>query len=410
MRESSATLAAPRRGHLSFKQFLKRLGQVPPDIQEGTSVLPSTLSETIQALNPRAVHGLAGSMLTTVPFLQTLEEAQIPGLSLRYCMVHDEFGPAGFLALSVVSLEGSQVDAKHPGTEQKILLGGHPLVWGGQFCTFRDPEPAPTVMASLAGAVYRIRKLEGISASLLKNFTEDDLARLKACEEYGYVRFPSPPGARLSIEPEWRSFSDFMESLPARGRKSVREERRAFEKAGLAVETARPTPLAADLCELYSRSQLSNPSSCSLRQSLGLTPAFFCAAEQYLRNEFRLAVVRKEGRLAAFLAAIEDRGRQRGANRLLVLLSGAEIQPDAEHHLRANLLHWLVEEAIRGEFTSIEADPAASGLDASRGAAIRPLYCLIRHQKPAADLLTRIFYECLLDPIVRPCPRKAKPS
>ncbi|MBI4586825.1 MAG: N-acetyltransferase [Planctomycetes bacterium] len=409
MRESSATVAAPRRGQLSFRRFLRRLGQVPPDTQEGATVLPSTLSETIQALNPRAVHGLSESILTTVPFLQTMEEAQIPGLSLRYCMVHDEFGPAGFLALSVVSLEGSQVDAKHPGTEQKILLGGHPLVWGSQFCSFRDPEPAPTVMASLAGAVYRIRKLEGISASLLNNFTEDDLARLKVCEEYGYVRFPSPRGAHLAIEPEWRSFSDYMESLPVRGRKTAREERRAFEKAGLAVETARPTPLAAELCELYARSPSSNPCISSFRQSIGLTPAFFCAAEQYLRDEFRLAVVRKDGRLAAFLAAIEDRGGQRGANRLLVLLAGAENQLDAEHHLRANLLHWLVEEAIRGEFAGLEADPDATGLDASRGAAIQPLYCLIRHQKPAADLLTRIIYECLIDP-QGPCPRKAKPS
>jgi hypothetical protein len=405
-----------------FDRFIKSLYRSSPHGEEGAAALPTTLAETVRALDPRALQMLARSTLATAPFLLTLEEAQLPGTSLRYALVHDEIGPAGFVLLTIVQLDltgvtgaaAARPDARRVralsaagrvlrraggerGASARILVGGHPLFWGNHFFEFRDPEPTPSLLATMVRAGYRIRKLEGIKVSLLKDFPTEDLPRLAPLERYGYVRFETQPNMVLKIDPRWKTFGDYLGALSTRYRKTVRERRAAFEQGGLTLERARPTPIAAELAELYSNVWHRAPT-----RLVRLTPSFFRAVEDHLRDAFRLWVVKKGHRTIAFVCAIHDRLPHKGRNRLLGLFLGIDYSHNEEYRLYWNLLYRLVEEAIAEGFEALELGRTALQAKAELGAEPEPLHCFIRHRNPSANALMRVLFEQVVKPARAP--------
>src|SRR5262249_50305173 len=157
-------------------------------------------------------------------------------------------------------------------------------------------------------AGYRIRKLEGIKVSVLKDFPSEDLPLLTPpLKRYGYVRFETQPNMVLPIDPRWRTFGGYLAALSGRYRRAVRDRRRAFESAGLPLGLPPPTPPAPELAEPYAN--VWNRSSTRL---VKLTPSFFRAVEDHLRDAFRLWIVRKDHRIVAFVSAIHDRLLHKG--------------------------------------------------------------------------------------------------
>ena len=402
-----------------FEWFVRKLYGRTPQGKEGSAALPTTIAETVRALDPRALQTIARSTLASAPFLLTLEESQIPGTSLRYILVHDEIGPAGFLLLSIVHLDLTGVirgasrspDPLHRRTlgkagsllapagrkadpsQARIAIGGHPLFRGSHFLEFRDPEPTASVLATMVRAAYRVREQEGISVSLLKDLPAEDLPRLAPLEKYGYVSFETQPGLVLRIDPRWKSFDAYLASLPAQARKLIRDRRRAFDQKGLVIERARPTPVAAELAELYAGVWHQSPGRLAL-----LTPYFFRAVEDHLRDAFSLWVVRKDRRIIAFICAVHDKIPAKGRNRLLGLFVGLDWRLNEELRLYSNLHYRLIEEAIAGGFEVLDLGRAALQLQAELGAQPEPLHCLVRHDATARSPLLRIIFEQIIYP------------
>ena len=400
-----------------FERFVHRLYGSSPPGEEGAAALPITIAETVRALDPRALGTVARSTLATAPFLQAIEESQIPRTSLRYLLVHDEIGPAGFLLLTVTELDVSRILhlARGAGTDgrralgaarllepdgrrselpsTRIIIGGHPLFRGDHFLEFRDPEPTPSHLATLVQAAYRARKQEGIAVSLLKDLSPRSLPRLAPLESYGYVRFETQANMVLEVDPKWKSFGGYLSALPGPARKAARERRRRFESRGLLVERARPTPIAAELAELYANVWHRETARLAM-----LPPSFFRSVEDHLRDAFRLWVVRRDGRIVAFLCAVRDRLPAKGRNRLLSLFTGLDYRLDDELDLHANLLYRLVEEAIEDGFDLVDLGRTSTALKADLGAAPVPFHCYVRHQNPSKSPLLRALFEGMILP------------
>ena len=400
-----------------FERFFHKLYGSSPVGEEGAAALPTSIAETVRALDPRALETVARSTLATAPFLHAIEESQVPRTSLRYVLVHDEIGPAGFLLLTVTDLNLSrllqgldgggsrrrrrlgaakllEIESRSNQPEStRIIVGGHPLFRGNHFFEFRDLEPTPSLLATMVRAGYRVRKQEGIGVSLLKDFPPEDLARFAPLENYGYIRFETQPNMVLDIDPRWKSFGGFLASLPGSARKAARERRRLFESRGLLVERARPTPVAAELAELYSQVWQREPGRLAT-----LTPAFFRAVEDHLRDAFRLWVVRKEGRIIAFTAAVQDRLPRKGRNRLLALFTGLDYRLNDDLQLHSNLLYRLVEEAIVEGFEVLDLGRTFPGLKSDLGAQPIPFHCYLRHQNPTQSPLLRALFEGVIRP------------
>jgi hypothetical protein len=407
-----------------FQRFMRHLHGKMPVGEEGAAALPCTIAETVRALDPKALQHLARSTLSTAPFLTALEESQLPDTSLRYVLVHDEIGPAGFLLMTLLQLDlsgvvGGAVDRTdsrrgrvletagrllkrasregHPA-RARIMVGGHPLFWGNHFLSVRDPEPSPSLLATLVRAGYRIRKLEGIKVSLLKDFPTEDLPLLTPpLKRYGYVRFETQPNMVLRIDPRWKTFGGYLQALSGKYRKTVKERRRVFESSGLTLERARPTSHAPELAELYA-----NIWHRAATRLVKVTPSFFRAVEDHLRDAFRLWVVKKNQHLIGFITAIHDRLPQRGRNRLLGLFLGLDYSQSEEHRLYWNLLYTLVEEAINEGFDTLDLGRTALQAKAELGAQPEPLHCFIRHRNPPANALMRVLFEQVIEPAQAP--------
>jgi len=392
-----------------FEWFFRQLYGHAPQGEEGAAALPTTVAETVRALDPRAFTTVARSTLATAPFLQALEESAIPGTSLRYLLVHDEIGPAGFALLTTVQLHLPEVmkdaggdGAGRRGSSRKELAGddgkesisriiviGHPLFRWNPFLDFRDPQPTPSLLATMVRATYRVRKQEEISVSLIKDLPDADVARIAPIEGYGYVRFETQPGLVLRIDPKWKGFGGWLSSLPAAARKLARERRRIFEASGLSLEKVRPTPVAAELAEVYAH----QPGRMAL-----LTPAFFRAVEDHLRDSFRLWTIRLDGRIAAFACAIHDRLPHRGRNHLVGLFIGVHPRMSDEYRLRSNLYYRLIEEAISEGFEVLDLGRGSPQLRSDLGAQTERLHCLVRHRNPAKNPLMRALFEQIVPP------------
>ncbi len=409
--------------HDRFEKFVRRLYGSTAAADEGAAALPTTIAETIRALDPRALQSVARSTLATAPFLHALEEAQIPNTWLRYVLVHDEIGPAGFLLLTIVRLDLTRVikgavagaDSKRrraigaagtlltPSGKKgeaaiaRIIMGGHPLFYGNHFFDFRDLEPTPSLLATIVRAAYRIRIQEGISVSLLKDFTVEDIARLSPLERYGYVRFETQPCMILQIDPRWKTFGGYMASLSGKHRKQIRDNRRIFESKKLSIERARPTPIAAELAELYANVWNRPPARIAT-----LTPSFFRAVEDHLRDAFRLWVVRKDHRIIAFICAINDRVSSKGQNRLLGVFVGLDYRLNEEYRLYPNLLYRLIEEAIVENFDLLDLGRTSSQVKADLGAQPEKLHCFLRHRHPSKNALMRALFEQIVRPARSP--------
>ncbi len=401
-----------------FDRFVRSLYGSAPAGEAGSAALPTTIAETVRAIDPRCLQSLAHSTLATQPFLLALEEAQLPETSLRYALVHDEIGPAAFVLFTVVQLdlEGLAAGASEKrdgrrvrllrragktlqaaGGMERMVVGGHPLFWGSDFFAFRDRQPSPSLLATVVRAGYRLRKIEAIKVSLLKDFTAADLPVLGPLSRYGYVPFETQPNMVLRIQPGWRKFESYLAALAPRYRKMVRERRKAFEAGGLTLERARPTPIAAELAELYA-----NVSARAATRWVKLTPSFFRAVEDHLRDAFRLWVVRKDQRIVAFVCALHDRLPLKGRNRLLGLFLGLDYGLNDEFKIYWNLLYKLVEEATDEGFETLDLGRTALQAKAELGAQPEPLHCFIRHRNPSANALVRLLFDQLVEPARAP--------
>ena len=397
-----------------FDRFFNQLFGKPASGEEGSAALPTTIAETVRALDPRALGTLAHSTLATAPFLLAIEESQIPGTSLRYVLVHDEIGPAGFLLLTIVQLDltgmlhragagagraKKRAAAKGPPPARKsdpvlarIIVGGHPLFAGNHFFVFRDPEPTPSLLATMVSAAYRIRAREGIDVSLLKEYPEEDLSRMAPLERYGYLRFEAQPATFLRIDPRWKTFASFAASLPAAARRALSDRRRAFHSGGLSLERTRPTPVAAELAELHAHFWHRAPNRMAM-----LPPSFFRAVEDHLRDRFRLWVVRKDQRIIAFICALHDRLPHKGRNRLLGLFLGLDYRLNDAYCLYGNLMDQLVEEAIGEGFDVLDLGHADPSVRADLGAGQEPLFSFLLNQNRSMNPLLRTYLEQIID-------------
>ncbi len=401
-----------------FDRFVRSLFNSAPDGEAGSAALPTTLAETVRSIDPRCLQSIARSTLATQPFLLALEEAQLPETSLRYVLVHDEIGPAAFVLFTVVQLdlEGLASGASEKrnssrvrllrragktlqsaGGIERMVIGGHPLFWGSDFFAFRDPQPSPSLLATLVRAGYRLRKLEEIKVSLLKDFTAGEIPLFGPLIRYGYVPFETQPNMVLNVQPGWRNFGAYLTALSPRYRKAVRERRHAFESGGFTLERTRPTPIAAELAELYA-----NVSARAVTRWVKLTPSFFRSVEDHMRDAFRLWVVRKDQRIVAFVCALHDRLPHKGRNRLIGLFLGLDYSLNDEFKLYWNLLYKLVEEAIDEGFETLDLGRTALQAKAELGAQPEPLHCFIRHRNPSANALVRLLFDQLVEPARAP--------
>ncbi|MBL4818557.1 MAG: GNAT family N-acetyltransferase [Deltaproteobacteria bacterium] len=184
-------------------------------------------------------------------------------------------------------------------------------------------------------------------------------------EEAGFKALPSFPDMQLNIH--WKSFHDYLKSLKASVRKSVRQNIRKFEQSGFCLETIHdPYEIRHELFKAYEvfwqRAKI---------PWFKHSPAYFSSLAQ-LGTQAQLTIARSpKGETAGFVINFKDLSKSH-AGRIGVLP-----QYDNKHSIYFRLLYHSIESAIQANASSLSLGPTGYQLKSRLGAQPRPLSNLV---------------------------------
>lgn len=210
--------------------------------------------ERIQDVDRGRWDALAQEPLTSHASLAAVEGSRMPGVALRYVVVHD----AGGRWLAGAPLASIEIDAA--GLTHGLFRAAigtarlaRPRLLHTRLCLCGLPVSVGTRPARIApGAsgveVFRILEREltlftherGAAWSAFKEFGEEDLPAARAAlEGRGYVLAPSEPNCGLELP--WRRYEEFLAALRSHYRRAIRLAARRLADAGVIVDAV---PLA----------------------------------------------------------------------------------------------------------------------------------------------------------------------
>ena len=211
--------------------------------------------ERIRDVDPARWDALAPEPLTSHASLSAVEAARMPGVALRYVVVHD--GGGRWLAgAPLASLEVDGARLTHGlfrsaiGTARlalprllrtRLCICGLPVSVGTRPARIaRGADPVGAI-ALLERELARFARERGAAWSAFKEFGEGDLpAAREALRGRGYTLAPSESSCGLELP--WGRYEDFLAALRSPYRRAIRLAARRFAEAGVVVDAA---PLAA---------------------------------------------------------------------------------------------------------------------------------------------------------------------
>jgi hypothetical protein len=349
-----------------------------------------------------------GSFFLQRPFLETVETAGPGNIEPRYALIFHEREPVAALAVQIVGVSGERMlKSKNSGPKkssvsglirrallpaarkvgsglrERVLVCGNLLSWGFHGVAFAPGIDAAGIWPAVAEALYRIRRAERLSGQtdfvLLKDITPAQSDGIASLRRFSYRPLETDPNMVLDLQPNWRSYDNYLASLDGKYRKSARQISKALESAGCRIEPLRDLdPCAEQLHSLYLQVQGNN----ALRL-VTIPPEFLPTLSRNAGENFRCSVVRRDSTILGFVTTLKDGDTAVGHH------IGFDRAAAAELPLYLRLLHATVDDAIALACRRLSLGRTALEPKARLGARPEPMQVWIRHRAPAMNLLLR---------------------
>jgi Acetyltransferase (GNAT) domain len=271
--------------------------------------------------------------------------------------------------------------------EERVLVAGNLLSWGFHGVAFAPDEDPASLWPGVAEALYRIRRAEKLGGqtdfSMVKDLTPAE-NHVEALRRFSYRPMETEPNMVLQIDPEWRSYEDYLAALDAKYRRNSRDQLKKLTVAGCQMErVADLRPLAKRLHDLY----LSVQSRAAVKL-ITLPSGFLPALAEAAGNDFRCTVVRRGEQVLGFVTTLRDGDT---AIAYYIGFDRAEAVEGLPLYLR--LLHVTVADAIDWRCRRLSLGRTALEPKATLGAKPEPMAVWMRHRVPALNWVLRGMFD-----------------
>jgi len=248
------------------------------------------------------------------PFLLALEDAQPDSVQPRYGLLYDDDEPVVALAGQLLTV---QVDRAAPGGQPDgalarlaqsalehvdidIALWGNFLTWGHCGVAFAPSVDEAALWPRAAEAIYRARRqdpgLRSADLYLLLDVPPHQVVGATHLENHGFDAFETEPDMVLELDPDWRSFEDYLGALKSKYRKASLEMDEELAEGGCVIERLVDVDgHGEELYELYHQVHERSP-----HRFVTLKKNAIPALARRLGDDFICNVVRQDDRLLGF--------------------------------------------------------------------------------------------------------------
>lgn len=364
-------------------------------------------ADRIDFLNEAAWDVVAknGSLFLRRDVLRVIEQHGPDNVLPRYALVFRADQPVAIVAVQIVTVTGKHVHnveknrspalsslkrALGPAKKlvtanlnERLLVAGNLMSWGFHGIAFAAGENPAALWPGVAEAMYRIRRAERLLGTtnlvLVKDVTERE-SGLEALRRFSYRPMETEPNMVLAIQPEWRTYDDYLGALDAKYRRNAKDQVKKLTAAGCTMETVTDlAPHENRLYELY----LAVHQNASVRL-VTLPSNFIPALAGQLRDNFRCTVVRRGDELLGFVTTLRDGDT---AIAYYIGFDRAAAMEGLPIYLR--LLHATIADAILWGCKSLSLGRTALEPKAALGAKPEPMSVWLRHRVPAMNWIIR---------------------
>ena len=335
--------------------------------------------------------------------LRALEQHGPENVVPRYAMIFRGEKPVAALATQIVTVTGSQLRheaGKRPANllrlalapaakvasanfRERILVAGNLLSWGFHGIAFTADEDPAALWPGVAEALYRIRRGERLAGQtdfvLVKDLTGQQTG-LEALRRFSYRPLETEPNMVLSIDPNWRSYDDYLAALDAKYRRNAKDQSKKFTGAGCTIERVTDlAPHARRLHELYRAVQ----GNAAVRL-VTLTESCLPAMARALGEDFRCTAVRRGDDILGFVTCLRD-----GPTAIAYYIGFDRAAAADGLPIYLRLLHCTIHDAIEWRCQRLSLGRTALEPKAALGAKPEPMSVWLRHRLPALNWLLR---------------------
>ena len=344
-------------------------------------------------------------------YLGALERACPDNLAPRYALIFRGRQPVAGVVMQIVTVAGTRLMkplAAAPGrgglrsarallsrtlspvvrrageaVRERVLVCGNLLSWGFHAVAFARDEDPVAIWPAVAEAMYRVRRAERLSGqsdfALVKDLSVAERDGAEALRRFGYRPVESDPNMVLEIQPEWRSYDDYLGSLNGKYRNAARKIGKDLAAAGCVLSRLADIGLEARRAHALYLNVVENAPV----RPVTLPVAFFPTLAESLGDDFRATLVRRESQPVGFISVLRD------GDTAVAYYIGFERTPGVGNTVYLALLHSVIDDAIEMRCRRVSFGRTALEPKAGLGARPERLWLWARHRNPALNVLIR---------------------
>jgi hypothetical protein len=288
------------------------------------------------------------------------------------------------------------------------LICGNLLLSGAH--GYALPSPRADEQVLIEGALQAIRQeldREGIpvSVTLVKDFEPGCGPSPVSMRRMRYHDFQITPSLIMPLDPEWRTFGDYLGALSSKYRVRAKKARQLLDKhlTRRTMEADEVLARASELYQLYLR--VVDDSGFNI---ITLHPGYFPALKDAIGEKAHIQGYFRDGELIGFLSAVRNGNGELEAHFLGYL---EDWNPVCKLYL--NMLLDLVDLGIRQGCRRVIFARTADEIKSSVGARPVDLTCYIRHRSPFSNKFIGPLLDYLSpreEPVLRHPFRNADPN
>lgn len=364
-------------------------------------------ADRIDYLDPRrwdeAVDGQSVFLRREV--LRHIEKHGPENVQPRYALMFRGERPVAAIAAQVVSVSGDRLRPTEANEEtgsrlgalkkalrpvskratrqlqEKILVAGNLFAWGFHGIALARNEGPAELWAGLAEGLYRMRRAQRLSGQMDFVMVKDITAAqrgLERLERWSYRPLETEPNMVLRIDPQWRSYDDYMAALDAKYRRNCKDQMKKLVGGGCVIEPITDLkPHARRLHELY----LSVLGNASVRL-VTLPEEYLPGLAGALGADFSCHAVRRGEEILGFVTTVRD-----GETAIGYLVGFDRSVAGLPIYLR--LLHTTIGDAIRWGCSRLSLGRTALEPKAAMGAKPEEMSVYVRHRMPPLNWVLR---------------------
>lgn len=335
---------------------------------------------------------LSSDPLTSHAALAALEEARLPGLTMRYAVVRG----AGGSWLAGAPLACLDIDAEklthglfrsvigaartvRPGfLRTRLCLCGLPVSVSTPPARIAAGAVPGHVLALLGEELSEFARERGAPWRAFKEFGRDDLAAAQAAlEGAGYLLAPSEANCALALP--WSRYEDFLGALRSHYRRAVRLAAARLREAGVTVD-------ALPLAEAYTPDVHALYDAVRARAAVGLewlNADYFRALGRAFGRDAVLLRFRRDGRVVGWVALLASGGR------VVDLFHGIDYAERDGADLYFNQLAEVLRFAIGRRAASLSLGQSTLAAKTRFGGEVVPLWIALSHRSLPVQALLR---------------------